>query len=365
LRSDKKRIDKLAVYGWLNIAVLLTALLSGFIISSAAEKYIAKEVFYIAPMLHGQKYFFSPDDLEELKEAYKPAKLSYLDIGSGYISYENWEIHCKIVYAGGPSFYLNNTHFIVGNAIDDAEENEHDIVINESLAWQLFGSLAALDKNVDIDGSTYTIVGVAAQKKVEKADCLAYLPFAPAYNEKVISSVLLQPQNYNKLGYYNINNWLYTIGKDERDYYIVDLDSYVESITLKNKILLLLISIYILAILFINSYQLLKLKYKRRVKRKFFTIAGVILLADLLLSIFLLKGISFDLWVPYGLGGRFASLVHIIINNTVLPGPSYLPDNIMELVKLNEYALTAFISGAFALLNIIFVLTRKWRHFTE
>ena len=177
MRSDKLRFNRLRIFAWLNIALLLAALIYGIVASSAAEKYIDKDVFYIAPLLSGGGYYFTLDELEELQVACPLTQLSYMSFGSGLIAYDSTEVYTKIIYSGGDGFSLNNIRFRSGGAWANGLNNT--VVINDSLAWQLFGSLDAVDKSVYVADKLYNVAGVARQEYVSKDDCCAYLPFAP------------------------------------------------------------------------------------------------------------------------------------------------------------------------------------------
>ena len=360
MRLDRLSINRLRFFAWLNIAVLLAALISGIAVSFAADKYIGKDVFYITPLLHGAGYYFDLDELDELQIACQPTQLAYISQGSGLVAYDDFEVYTKIIYYGGAGFSLNNSQFRGGGGWAPGRDNDNVIVINDSLAWQLLGSLDALDKNVYIADDIYTVAGIVWQQSISKEDCYAYLPFAPAFDERVISSVLLQPESYSKLGYYNIYNWLNIIGKDRRDYYIVDMNRYIENIAIKYKLLLFLSALYILIELIVSSYKLLKLTYTR--KKKLLVFAALFcafVVADTLLIVLVLKGVIPEIWIPQDRGRVVTELYRTITGSGFLPSKHYLPENMQKIVKLNSYAVASLIAGAVALLNLIFVHKEK------
>jgi len=338
------------------MAVILAAVIAGVIFSSAAEKYIAKDVFYIAPLVNGPQYYFSAADLEELKAACQPARLAYIRLDSGLISGDSFEAYSKIIYSGGDGFYLNNFRFREGHAWAAGRENAQAIVINDSLAWQLFGNLQAVNKSVEAAGETHTVVGLALQEHVSKDDCRAYLPFDLIPGERQISGIFLQTANYHKLSYADIHIWLNNIGKDKRDYYVADMNRYVENIAIKYRLLLLCIALFVITALISNSYKLLKLQYAQgKNLAKFAVMLGALCALDVFFIVILFKGVSFGIWTPHGAGSRLTALLQTITNSGILPPAAYLLENLQELAKLNAYANAALIGGGAALLNFIFV----------
>jgi len=190
-------------FAGLNVVVLLVALPVGFALNQMAQEYVGREAFFIEPAISGQQYFFTPDELDELTVAYPPLKLYYTNMSSGLVSSNITKIHTKIIYTSNM-------------------ERGNNIIINDSLAWQLFGSLDVVNKSVYVDEEIHTVVRVEQQKRVTKDGCCAYLPLNLMPGEREISGVFLQPENYTPLGYLSINAWLNTIGKDARDYNVTD-----------------------------------------------------------------------------------------------------------------------------------------------
>ncbi|MCL2496935.1 MAG: ABC transporter permease, partial [Clostridiales bacterium] len=294
--------------------------------------------------------------LEELDTACQPLKLSYIRLDSGLVSGGGFEAYTRIIYSGGDGFYLNNIRFRAGGAWIAGRESGNAVVINDSLAWQLFGSLDAVDKAVNIAGELRMVAGLTVQERVSKDDCFAYLPFDPIPGHREISGIFLQTANYNKMSDCPIHTWLEVTGKDRRDYFVTDMNRYVENIAIKYRLLLLLIALYVIAALIINSYKLFKYNYARRKNPlRFAAMLFALAAADVFFIVILLNGLTFDIWIPHEAGGRLAALLKAVANSGVLPPREYLLENLQELARLNAFANTALISGMVALLNLIFV----------
>ena len=343
------KLNRLFLFVALNAAIIGISILMGIIISSEAEKYIDKDVYYIAPVINDEKYFFNTEDIDEFKEVYSPAKIALERVSREIISYGNYNVYSQVAYTSSDYFSLNNIMFTGGGAWLNGSENR-SIVINESLAWQLFGSLDAVGKNVFVSGENRTVTGITAQKKVSKDNAAAFLP---ALYEQRASAVFIKVSDYNKLApYNNISSWMKKSGLNQQDYYVTDMNRYLDGITIKYKLIVFGVGIYMAAILIINSWKLL-----RNNRLNFRNIAGFAALfaVDLFLIAVLLRGISPDIWVPHSTGGRMDEIINAITNNGSLPFRDYLTSSLKELSQLNAYANTALAFGVAALFNFIFV----------
>ena len=356
-KTNRQKIDRVGLFLLLNIALVVAALVSIVFISSLAEKYIDKDVFYITPVLNDNRFYFSDEDIELLKSACQPLKLAAISTDSAMISYRNFSAYTKIIHTTSDCFYLNNIKFSSGGPWSAARERENNIVINEALAWQLFGSLNVVDKAVVVGEEIYTVCGIACQNRVAKGDYTAYLPVAVQQKEQAVSGILIKVAGYNKLGpYLQINAWLEDIFKNHGEYYIADLNRYVENIALKYRLLLFLIGLYIIAVILLNSYRLIKLQRTRNKNSARFSIMLVIIaVLDAAFVTALLNAVSINIWLPQGAGSRLGELISTVTNSGSLPPREYLLPNLAQLFKLNSYANTALTVGNVSLFNFIFV----------
>jgi len=336
---------------------MIAAVIAGVAVSSEAEKYLAKDVFFIAPCLNDNKFYFSAEEVAELRSACQLLMLATISLDNAAISYGDISAYAKIIYSGSDCFYLNNIKFSEGGAWGADRDNWNSAVISESLAWQLFGSLKVVDKTMTVGDALYTVSGVARQGRLSREGCTAYLPAAAKPAGQGASSVLLQVPAYNKLGLYlQISGWLEAISKNPGDYYITDMNRYLENIALKYKLLLLLIALYVATAIVINSCRLIK--YRRSQDNnpaRFAIMLGIIAALDIVLIVALLNGVSFSIWLPHGADSRLGELFRAIANSGFLPSAEYLLLNLAKISRLNVYANGLLIAGAAALFNFVFV----------
>ncbi len=345
------KLDRLFLFKVLNIIIIIVSVVISVIAGLEAEKSVDKDVFYISPVINDDRYYFDINDLDEFKEVYNPVEIAYTSLCKGLINYKNYTVYSKIIYTNSSYFSMNNIQFVGGGAWPSYSKNKN-IIINKSLAWQLFGSVDVVGKEVSVSNESRTIIGIMDQKDISKDDCFAYLPVNTLDNPRM-SNVFVKVSNYNKLTPHdNISNWLEKTGRNQRDYYITDMNRYVESIGIKYKILILIIGIYTSAVIVINSWKLVK---NNRLNFKNIVAFSVLFASDLFIVVVLVKSISIDIWVPHSEGGRLNELIRVITNSDFLPSQEYLSESLNAISKLNTCANTALVFCTVALTNFIFV----------
>lgn len=344
------RLNRLDIFKFINIVIIIVCLIIGLIASFDAEKYINKDVFYVAPIVSDNKYYFTADELKEL--AVLPVRLASISLDRAAV---NFSAYAQIIYTNSDCFALNNSRFVRGGPW--ASDQDNVIIINESLAWQVFGSPDVLNSTVDLADKNYTIIGVTKEERVSGDNCVAYLPFASFSGQREVSSIFIEFLEYDRLRPADdLKSWLRAINKDPRDYYLTDLNRYLENIGNKYKILLVLIGLYIIAVLIINSYKLLKNRHGRNRKLpQLILMISALLALDLLFIIILLKGLSLDIWIPHTAGGRMTEVIRTILGTDFLPAKEYLLPNLARIARLNANANMALTLGAVALFNFVFL----------
>jgi len=76
--------------------------------------------------------------------------------------------------------------------------------------------------------------------------------------------------------------------------------------------------------------------------------------------VLLIRGITFEAWIPHGGGARFTDIMGAVTNTGFLPPGEYLTDGLKALAGLNAYCNVALVAGTVAFFNFVFV--HKARH---
>ncbi|MBO4750994.1 MAG: ABC transporter permease, partial [Lachnospiraceae bacterium] len=110
-------------------------------------------------------------------------KDAYSAKGSVNISTDRASLHVKALGVGGDFFDFHPQELLYGNYFSESDINQDYVVIDEEIAWQLFGGIDVSGKNVEISGRPFVIAGVIhrPQEKIyERAgltESLIYLSY--------------------------------------------------------------------------------------------------------------------------------------------------------------------------------------------
>lgn len=90
---------------------------------------------------------------------------AYSSKGQLTISSSRASIEVRAFGVGGDFFQFHPLTLLDGNYFDGNDENEDGIIIDETVAWQLFGSNAVSGMEVEINDTIYPIRGVVRSEK--------------------------------------------------------------------------------------------------------------------------------------------------------------------------------------------------------
>ena len=323
-------------------------------VAAAAEagRQVDGEVLFIAPVINDNAYYFSIDEVESLAVAANAGAFAYQSVGSAVVGADSFDVFTRMVHTNGAYFELGSLQFLHGGGWTPDREAERVAVINESLAWQLFGNVRAVGNSVSVMGDEYAVVGVIRQGRVSKDGGVIYIPMDPSPGERRISSVFLKIGGDRLGARSGVSGAFPPIGKNPMDYYITDIGRYVENIALNYKILVFVAGVYAALVIAVNSHKLHK---RGRTDGKNLIFLAGLLLADVIMIALLIRGVSFDVWIPHGGGSRLGDIVGAVTNNGALPSAEYLSDGLKALARQNANSNTALAVGLAALFNFIFV----------
>ena len=233
---------------------------------------------------------------------------------SRIITKGNRQAYSYVIFCNPAYFDIHFMHFIEGGAWHISENNLQLVILNEALAWYLFGGANITGMVVEIDDTFFKIIGVVRQG----SEYMAWLPNGG--KSRAATSVYLH-RDYRVYGQDNI---------------ILDVDRYIESIGRRFRVLLYVVLLY-LAIIFL--------------KRK--TTPSI--LAGAAICLVIIIGVNnFLLWLP-NLSAGFAKLLADLTNIGILPNGDYLSYGLRQMVLLNGIANFVWLLGFVGLSNLIFI----------
>ena len=316
----------------INFLIIISGLIIIFISYTNANRYFSPNTIYIAPNSTESRLYFSNSDIDILEIHFPFYNITPVSHGYARLSSAFADINTPVVYTKGSYFDINSFLFIEGG-VDQV--NEYVIVINDILAWRLFGTTTNLTgMAVIIDDIPYIITGVISQGN----DNFAWLPFK---DDMTISSMYIQPFEQDTLALYTARNMLGRLNKQVKEYSIVDIDRFTESIMKRLQVLLyicwLVISIILGIYIFKNKESMIKV-----------IISGLFILV----CFYALLGIQDILnWFP---NITDVNVFQIISSTNIMPPDNYLSYALIRLLELSGYANIIFIICTVCIINIIF-----------
>lgn len=248
LRYDRRA----TVFRTVNLLVLLVAIGYTGWAGASAGRYAQPHVTVVTPVINDDSLFFNSDDFET------DAGLVVTErVTRAAFSVDGITAYTPVSVTGRDYFEIMHTRFTDGGPW--MADGERAVVLNESLAWLLYGNLAAAGQTLRIGDAVYTVAGVAAQGSVAKDNIFAWI--TPAPDEVVRANVLYyKPAIYNRLdAYLQARELVMSAGLRAEDYTVTDLDAYAESISLRGKILVFLAGLFYMLLVALYLYRLIML----------------------------------------------------------------------------------------------------------
>jgi len=298
----------------------------GFYAYQAAQRYVAGGILFVAPF-RGDHFFAEGGAVDDIRAVFPGAALA--GRGRAVITRGDRQVLSPVTFCDAAYFNMHFMNFTEGGPWHADEEDASLIILNEALAWYLFGGGNIVGMTVNVGAEFYRIAGVVRQG----GDYMAWLPGSGpglpvnmmyvrqdnAIDAMADARYLIEGRLFHRLS----------------DYAVVDMDRYIGSIAMRHRILLYGLWLYIAA--------LLAMAAQRRG-------AGQ--------ALPLWAALAFCIWVPaMGAVDVLHWLPHSFSNMGTLPPDVYLSYGIRRASQLNSIANYAWLAAAAAAVNLSFTLT--------
>ena len=301
--------------------LVLGALGVGFYAYVAADRYAAREVIFIAPL--GGGYF------ETERE-----NISFVSRGREQVARGDRQVTASIIFCGAEHFGIYAMNFLEGAPWHETESDTPVIILNEALAWYLFGGGNIVGLTVEVGGGLHRILGVVRQEGEP------YMAWMPRKQQPSVTAIYLRAYPFNRadaraeavrlvhsLGVYRLTG-----------YVIVDVGTYIESIGVRHRLLLYTVWLCVLTALLITMRR-----YNVRVWVHIFVGAAV--------GMYVLTGIHDIIIGLPNLAAPDVSVFSYLTNAGVLPPEVYLSYGMRRLSLWNSYANYALMVGLLGLVG--------------
>ena len=367
-----KRIIIFIVFNMLLVAGSLGFSLYAY---RAAGRYFARDVIYVAPRLNEHHLHFSITDVDLLSLAHPSHTIAAVNRGSARIVASARAATATVIYTDSFYFGMHAMDFVEGSRPADGL---NAIVVNQALAWRLFGNTENIvGLAVWIGDTPYVIAGVVRQDHEDRNIAWRARPARPG---QYASALYIRPNITDPLTI-NQTRVMLTSHLQRRlsDYSVVDVNRYVESMGIRHSILLYMLWLCILILFIRMAWRRVIQAWpglvsadtnaglanrhngfasSRTNKKSARFIIGLALpFAGVAVCMYFLMGINDILqWLP-NLSDPHVSVFESISTVGMLPPVGYLPYGLSRLYTLSRHTNYAFIAGCIGLINLLFCLS--------
>ena len=333
-----------------------------------AGRFFARDVIFIAPFLNESHLHWNMDDVRRLQYQFWEYSISAESRGNALLHTSTHRVFTTIVYTDAAYFQIHSMEFLEGNRwLEDANA----IVLNEALAWRLFGGGNIVGLAVEINQRPYIVAGVVRQGQSRQGEYLAWMPRDTSPGPLPVTALYVRAHNYNMVDAIahtrGSGGMLVSQYRNPNNYAIVDINRYVEAIGLRNRIFVYILWLYVLVLLIgvcirrhkkaASSLSIGPQKYNflegkqlnsQVILRFALPAAGIVIALYVLFT-----GVNDILyWLP-NLEDPRVSVLGSIINADMLPPDGYLSFGFRRLAELNRIANWTWIVGAVAFVNMV------------
>ncbi len=104
----------------------------------------------------------SEDDMPDIAETLK-SPVAWWGNAEGTISTEKRQTRAEVYAVGGPYTDFHPVRMLSGSFLSPLEENGSSIVLDDDLAWQLFGTTDAVGMEVEYEDRIFTVTGICGR----------------------------------------------------------------------------------------------------------------------------------------------------------------------------------------------------------
>lgn len=341
---------RLILFIVLNMLVVIGCIVAGFYFYGQANKYFARNVTYVAPHLNENHLHFNLAQVRVLERVLPDSSVVAISRGSITLSASTQRVTTRVVYSNTAYFSVHSTEFVEGGHWHGLESS-FSIVLNQALAWRLFGATEGIvGLPVWVEAQVYTVTGI-----VHQAEAGGYLAWMPAESgDMPVTSLYIRSHVYYPLMAYVVQDTIrQVLNRPPNDYAVVDINRFVESMNVRNQLLISVIWMVVLIYFVRKVWQ----RLERDGAKAFRDFRGIWLpIGGILVCGYGLWGINAILmWLP-NLGNPVTSLFASISTVGMLPPDGYLSYGMLRLGQLSWYVNIAFIVGLVGIFNLIFCL---------
>jgi len=338
---------RLFIFKLLNLLVLSGALVVCTYAYTAANRYFAPDTVFMTTIGSTHPHTHNIDAVRQIFHDYTVTASSR---GVAVVSTPSHVLTVPVTYTDSDYFAIHLLNFSQGAAWQD---ETYSIVLNEALAWRLFGTTDIVGAPVFIDDRPHIVTGVV--RPFVMGDYMAWMPFSVQQAPLPITAMYARARYYNPVdAAVHSQRMIRTQFGMVSEYVVVDINRFTRSINMRARGFMYLLWLYGLVLLVRFVIKRAPTFTQENIKSIIKTI-GLPALGILIVSYILLTAVTDVLyWLP-NLGIQGVSVIESFTNIGVLPPDEHLSYGLRRLGWFNRMANLAWVVGAVAFVNFIFV----------
>lgn len=339
------KLDRMLVYKAFNMMICTISLIGGILLSINSGKFLNKDMYIISQGNGSNRYSISVDEADDIADYFLDLFISYDITQNLIVESGGMKTFAKITCTNENYKDFNHFNFIEGFFWTEPTKDKV-IVVNDALAWKMFGTVYVVGNNLVINGSKFRIIGIV---KNYGNSYNAWIPIDTS-GESQIENLYILPNQYKKAtSKHQVKQIFSYIGRNEADFHISDMNRFIDSISNRHKTIYFFFGSIIIFFILITIYRLIR-KYMLK-KVEFSKI--IVLLLLYIISIFTIWTFTYSDFWNISTAHGFKDYIDAFFNREALSNTSYLSYNLLYLSKLNYYANIMFLLGLFGGINTI------------
>ena len=335
-----------------NLMVISGSLAAGVYAYVAANRYFSQNVIFIAPQRNESHLHWSSDSIDLLERQFTDYTFSVESRGNVVMSSSTHQVSTTVIFTDASYFNIHFMEFAEGNRW---REDANAVVINEALAWRLFGGENIVGLYVEINNRPYAVTGVVRQERNAQGDYIAWMPYSTLTAQLPITAIFLQAYRYNIVDAAVVPiQMLQSQFRNPRDYTIVDINRYIEAMGIRYRILVYILLAFA-AILFTAiaaGYVKAAIEEKTNFRKVSLYAGFYAVIAVLCLCVFFIGSNSILYWLP-NLANPDISAIGSITNRGALPPDAYLSFGLQRLSYLNRLGNIVWVAGVIGIAGLV------------
>lgn len=345
------KLDRMLVYKAFNLIICAISLIGGVLLNISCGKFLNKDMYIISEKNGSNRQSISVDEADDIVDYFLDLFISYDIIENLIVESEGIKTLANVTSTNENYKEFNYFDYIEGYFWTGPTKDKV-IVVNEALAWKMFGTVYVVGNYLIINGSKFRIIGIVKDYGNALNGYNAWIPInaIDTSDQTQIENLYILPNQYNKaISRNQVKQIFFYIGRNEADFHISDMNRFIDSISNRYKTIYCFFGIIIILLIIKTIYRLIRGYILKKVKTSKF----IALLLLYIISIFIIWTFTYNDFWNISTAQGFKDYIDVFFNRKALSNTSYLSYNVFYLSKLNDYANAMFLLGLFGGINFI------------